>query len=172
MPPALARIIRPMSETHRSKRERWQRLQETLPAFALLKSSTFRVTKANLCVSTVAAMSESVAGNIFPLDSSLAARNPHSSKTLASKGTIFSSNRTSKSSVSQICNSCLCFDLGSFSMPASIRNSNNELSHIVCNADMRVGEIRQFCKVGDEGQRLMRAAMTHLNPSARLIHYC
>ena len=35
---------------------------------------------------------------------------------------------------------------------------------------MRVGEIRQFCKVGDEGQRLMRAAMTQLNLSARAYH--
>jgi magnesium chelatase family protein len=29
---------------------------------------------------------------------------------------------------------------------------------IFCNADMRVGEIRQFCKLQDEGQCLMRAA--------------
>jgi magnesium chelatase family protein len=41
---------------------------------------------------------------------------------------------------------------------SSIRNSNNELSAIVCKADMRVAEIRQFCKVQEEGQRLMRAA--------------
>jgi len=34
---------------------------------------------------------------------------------------------------------------------------------------MRVGEIRQFCKVQDDGQSLMRAAMTHLNLSARTI---
>jgi magnesium chelatase family protein len=53
---------------------------------------------------------------------------------------------------------------------SSIRNSNTELSHIVCNADMRVGEIRQFCKLPDEGQRLMRAAMTQLNLSARAYH--
>jgi magnesium chelatase family protein len=33
----------------------------------------------------------------------------------------------------------------------NIRNSNNEVSSIVCNADMGVGEIRQFCKMGDEG---------------------
>ena len=32
---------------------------------------------------------------------------------------------------------------------------------------MRVGEIRQFCKLQDEGQSLMRAAMTQLNLSAR-----
>ena len=43
---------------------------------------------------------------------------------------------------------------------SSIRNSNTELSKIVCNADMRVGEIRQFCKLPEEGQSLMRAAMS------------
>lgn len=41
---------------------------------------------------------------------------------------------------------------------------------IVCNADMRVGEIRQFCKLRDEGQSLMRSAMTQLNLSARAYH--
>jgi magnesium chelatase family protein len=41
---------------------------------------------------------------------------------------------------------------------------------IVCNADMRVGEVRQFCKVQDEGQGLMRAAMTQLNLSAHAYH--
>jgi magnesium chelatase family protein len=50
------------------------------------------------------------------------------------------------------------------------RFSNIESSDIVCDADMRVGEIRQFCKVGEEGQRLMRAAMTQLNLSARAYH--
>ena len=41
---------------------------------------------------------------------------------------------------------------------------------IFCNADMRVGEIRQFCKLQDEGQSLMRAAMSQLNLSARAYH--
>ena len=50
------------------------------------------------------------------------------------------------------------------------RFSKNGSSDIVCNADMRVGEIRQFCRVGEEGQRLMRAAMTQLNLSARAYH--
>ncbi len=50
------------------------------------------------------------------------------------------------------------------------RFSKNDTSDIVCNADMRVGKIRQFCKVGDEGQRLMRSAMTQLNLSARAYH--
>jgi len=35
---------------------------------------------------------------------------------------------------------------------------------------MRVGEIRMFCKVVEEGQRLRRAAMTQLNLSARAYH--
>jgi magnesium chelatase family protein len=46
----------------------------------------------------------------------------------------------------------------------------NYRSDIICNADMRVGEIRQFCKLQDEGQSLMRAAMTQLNLSARAYH--
>jgi magnesium chelatase family protein len=50
------------------------------------------------------------------------------------------------------------------------RFSNNGSLDIVCNADMRVGEIRQFCRLQDEDQRLMRAAMTQLNLSARAYH--
>jgi magnesium chelatase family protein len=36
--------------------------------------------------------------------------------------------------------------------------SSTELSNIVWNADMHEGEIRQFCKLPEEGQSLMRAA--------------
>ncbi|OQY89479.1 MAG: magnesium chelatase, partial [Anaerolineae bacterium UTCFX1] len=43
-------------------------------------------------------------------------------------------------------------------------------SDIICNADMRVGEIRQFCQLQDEGQSLMRAAMSQMNLSARAYH--
>jgi len=50
------------------------------------------------------------------------------------------------------------------------RFSNNGSSDIICNADMRVGEVRQFCKLQEEGQSLMRAAMTQLNLSARAYH--
>jgi magnesium chelatase family protein len=50
------------------------------------------------------------------------------------------------------------------------RFSNIESSNIVANADMRVGEIRQFCKLQDEGQSLMRAAMSQMNLSARAYH--
>ncbi len=49
------------------------------------------------------------------------------------------------------------------------RFSSNR-SDIVCNADMRVGEIRQFCKLQDEGQSLMRAAMSQMQLSARAYH--
>ena len=50
------------------------------------------------------------------------------------------------------------------------RFSDEGPKDIICNADMRVGEIRQFCKLQDEGQGLMRAAMTQLNLSARAYH--
>jgi magnesium chelatase family protein len=43
-------------------------------------------------------------------------------------------------------------------------------SDIVCNSDMRVGEIRQFCQLQAEGQSLMRSAMSQLNLSARAYH--
>jgi len=48
------------------------------------------------------------------------------------------------------------------------RFSNNGSSDIICNADMRVGEIRQFCQLQAEGQSLMRSAMSQLQLSARL----
>jgi len=50
------------------------------------------------------------------------------------------------------------------------RFANGDVSDIVCNADMRVGEIRQFCRLQDEGQSLMRAAMSQMNLSARAYH--
>jgi len=50
------------------------------------------------------------------------------------------------------------------------QSTNSQSTDIICNADMRVGEIRQFCRLPDEGQRLMRSAMTKLNLSARAYH--
>lgn len=50
------------------------------------------------------------------------------------------------------------------------RFANEESKDIVCNADMRVGEVRQFCQLQDESKSLMRAAMTQLNLSARGYH--
>ena len=49
-------------------------------------------------------------------------------------------------------------------------SNNGSSTDIVCNADMRIGEIRQFCQLQDEGQSLMRAAMSQLNLSARAYH--
>jgi len=57
-----------------------------------------------------------------------------------------------------------------FTNPNSRLSNNGSSTDVVCNADMRVGEIRQFCKLQDEGQRLMRSAMTQLNLSARAYH--
>ena len=48
-----------------------------------------------------------------------------------------------------------------------IRFSTNGSSDIICNADMRIGEIRKFCQLQDEGQSLMRSAMSQLQLSAR-----
>lgn len=44
---------------------------------------------------------------------------------------------------------------------------SNCSSDIVCNADMCAREIRQFCKLPEDGQSLMRTAMSQLNLSAR-----
>jgi len=48
------------------------------------------------------------------------------------------------------------------------RFSKLESKHaIFCNTDVGIGEIWQFCELQDEGQSLMRAAMSQLNLSAR-----
>jgi magnesium chelatase family protein len=38
------------------------------------------------------------------------------------------------------------------------QSTSSHATDVVCNADMRVGEIRKYCKLPDEGQSLMRAA--------------
>jgi magnesium chelatase family protein len=45
-----------------------------------------------------------------------------------------------------------------------------EGSDIVCNSDMRVAEVRKFCKLDEAGDSLVRAAMSQLNLSARGYH--
>jgi magnesium chelatase family protein len=53
------------------------------------------------------------------------------------------------------------------------RNSTHESrfsaleSSVVCNADMRVAEVRQYCKLDAAGESLVRAAMGQMNLSAR-----
>ena len=41
---------------------------------------------------------------------------------------------------------------------------------VVCNADMRIAEVRKFCKLDETGDNLIRAAMSQLNLSARGYH--
>ena len=48
------------------------------------------------------------------------------------------------------------------------RFANGVSKDIVCNADMRIGELRQFRSLQPEGQSLMRASQ--LNLSARAYH--
>jgi magnesium chelatase family protein len=50
------------------------------------------------------------------------------------------------------------------------RFSNGASKDVICNADMHVGEVRQFCQLQAEGQSLMRSAMSQLNLSARAYH--
>ncbi len=50
------------------------------------------------------------------------------------------------------------------------RYANSESKHVVSNADMRVKEIREHCKLDDQSQSLMRSAMAQLQLSARAYH--
>ena len=43
-------------------------------------------------------------------------------------------------------------------------------SDIICNSDMRVAEVRKFCKLDEAGDSLVRAAMSRLNLLARGYH--
>lgn len=49
-------------------------------------------------------------------------------------------------------------------------SKTNSSPDIICNADRRVGEIRQYCQLQAEGQSLMRVAMSQMNLSARAYH--
>ncbi len=42
--------------------------------------------------------------------------------------------------------------------------------NVICNSDMRIAEVRQFCKLGDSGEGLIRTAMGQMNLSARGYH--
>jgi magnesium chelatase family protein len=43
-------------------------------------------------------------------------------------------------------------------------------TNIICNADMRVAEVRKFCKLDETGDNLIRVAMSQMNLSARAYH--
>jgi magnesium chelatase family protein len=50
------------------------------------------------------------------------------------------------------------------------RFSKDGSSGIICNADLRVAEVRQFCKLNEAGESLIRAAMGQVNLSAHGCH--
>ena len=45
-----------------------------------------------------------------------------------------------------------------------------ESTAIACNADMRIAEVRMFCKLDETGESLLRSAMSQMNLSARAYH--
>jgi magnesium chelatase family protein len=45
-----------------------------------------------------------------------------------------------------------------------------EGTDVVCNSDMHVAEVRQFCQLDEAGDNLVRQAMSQLNLSARGYH--
>ena len=51
-----------------------------------------------------------------------------------------------------------------------LQNARFTSSDILCNSDMRMAEIRRFCKLDETGNKLIRAAMSQLNLSARGYH--
>jgi magnesium chelatase family protein len=50
------------------------------------------------------------------------------------------------------------------------RPADSKVPSLVCNVDMRIGEIRQFCKLDETGESLIRSAMSRLNLTARAYH--
>jgi len=50
------------------------------------------------------------------------------------------------------------------------RFSSMKSNNVISNADMRVGDVRLFCKLDEAGESLIRAAMGQMNLSARGCH--
>ncbi len=50
------------------------------------------------------------------------------------------------------------------------RKTKTISTNVVANAEMRVAEVRQFCKLDEAGEDLVRAAMGQMNLSARGYH--
>jgi magnesium chelatase family protein len=51
-----------------------------------------------------------------------------------------------------------------------MRFLNDNISSLVCNADMRPAEIRKFCVLDDAGKNLIKSAMSQMNLTARAYH--
>lgn len=50
------------------------------------------------------------------------------------------------------------------------RFTNDGISTLVCNADMRPAEIRKFCNLDEAGKNLIKSAMNQMNLTARAYH--
>lgn len=53
---------------------------------------------------------------------------------------------------------------------AELHKEDDKVISIACNADMRLADIRTFCKLDETSESLMRSAMSQLNLSARAYH--
>ena len=53
---------------------------------------------------------------------------------------------------------------------ADLNVDNGKGNSIACNADMRIAEVRKFCKLDETSESLMRSAMSQMNLSARAYH--
>ncbi|HSO27072.1 MAG TPA: YifB family Mg chelatase-like AAA ATPase [Anaerolineales bacterium] len=53
---------------------------------------------------------------------------------------------------------------------ARFGEQQDKIYPIACNADMRPGEVRQYCQLDETGRTLMRSAMNQLQLSARAYH--
>jgi len=52
----------------------------------------------------------------------------------------------------------------------SIKSRKDSSPQVACNADMRVAEVSQFCKLDETGESLVIAAMSQMSLSARGYH--
>jgi len=53
---------------------------------------------------------------------------------------------------------------------AELMRDSGKSNPIICNADMRIAEVRKFCKLDETSESLMRSAMNQMNLSARAYH--
>jgi magnesium chelatase family protein len=53
---------------------------------------------------------------------------------------------------------------------AELGSDSGKSNPVVCNADMRIAEVRKFCKLDETSESLMRSAMSQMNLSARAYH--
>jgi len=51
-----------------------------------------------------------------------------------------------------------------------IHSDGGKGNSITCNADMRIAEVRKYCKLDETSESLMRSAMSQMNLSARAYH--